>query len=410
MLSNHHKIFKTNIRVIQYQVLMMERVVKLQGVQDRPAIQSFKENVRPVAPGRQPARKGNLTNRCHAIGLMKRHQYDAKSKTLEELYGVQLKDFGRRRLEQGTSGHDVVALQQFLLEEGYLARDDEDGIHGYFGDSTKRALQSWQTDVGIPATGVLDDVSRAEYLNFVENTWQETIRMVENIDTTSEGRLTEPHVSVAFGIAIAGILTMILRVYFVFGGRSQSANERPPSLSGHVEKSSDKKKLPLRNGLRRGTMRKSGVGQGRLSKEELERHIAPMKNGQLAKKHSTSKTKGESKLGRYFGGRQVLEEIRKEMKYDEKKTARVMPMRFSETMEHVGYNMTNAEMVPHREHDTILYGTELDTRSPVKEAMQHPTENATDDRETQHKVLDGNTMVVQNRPVKLHKPSRLLVD
>lgn len=52
-------------------------------------------------------------------------------------------------------GADVAQLQQYLLDEGF----DDKGrliVDETFGLSTQRAVKSWQTSVGHPATGVID--------------------------------------------------------------------------------------------------------------------------------------------------------------------------------------------------------------------------------------------------------------
>lgn len=52
-------------------------------------------------------------------------------------------------------GDDVRQLQEFLVSQGF----NDDGqleADGAFGKSTKRAVESWQTDIGRPATGRVD--------------------------------------------------------------------------------------------------------------------------------------------------------------------------------------------------------------------------------------------------------------
>ncbi len=62
----------------------------------------------------------------------------------------------------GSTGADVVALQNWLMTNGFDISAVSAGrtARGYFGSQTVTALQSYQTSVGLPATGVLDAITR----------------------------------------------------------------------------------------------------------------------------------------------------------------------------------------------------------------------------------------------------------
>lgn len=63
-------------------------------------------------------------------------------------------------LSLGSTGTDVVTLQQYLVEKGYL--EIPAGVpYGYFGPLTKSALAKWQSANGIsPAVGYFGPISR----------------------------------------------------------------------------------------------------------------------------------------------------------------------------------------------------------------------------------------------------------
>lgn len=56
-------------------------------------------------------------------------------------------------LKTGSTGEDVVALQEMLRQAGYFKHPTNTG---YFGDITANALKQYQTANGLPATGIYD--------------------------------------------------------------------------------------------------------------------------------------------------------------------------------------------------------------------------------------------------------------
>jgi LPXTG-site transpeptidase (sortase) family protein len=65
-----------------------------------------------------------------------------------------------QNLTLGSSGASVSALQQFLINGGFLKISS---ATGYFGPLTKTALGAWQASVGIsPSTGYFGPVSRSK--------------------------------------------------------------------------------------------------------------------------------------------------------------------------------------------------------------------------------------------------------
>lgn len=67
-------------------------------------------------------------------------------------------------LWNGTTGDEVRALQQRLIDLGYLTNDTADGV---FGGNTMIAVQKFQVAVSVEATGIADEMTQA--LLFMEN-------------------------------------------------------------------------------------------------------------------------------------------------------------------------------------------------------------------------------------------------
>jgi peptidoglycan hydrolase-like protein with peptidoglycan-binding domain len=67
-----------------------------------------------------------------------------------------------QNLSIGSTGPDVVALQTWLIANGYNIRSisTKETKKGYFGIQTANALKVYQTKAGIPVTGKLDPITR----------------------------------------------------------------------------------------------------------------------------------------------------------------------------------------------------------------------------------------------------------
>jgi len=61
-----------------------------------------------------------------------------------------------RNLSQGSSGSDVVALQEFLRDRGYFSAN----ATGYYGPLTASAVARWQSSEGIQGIGVVGPITR----------------------------------------------------------------------------------------------------------------------------------------------------------------------------------------------------------------------------------------------------------
>ena len=67
-------------------------------------------------------------------------------------------------LWNGANGESVKALQQRLIDLGYLTNDKADGV---YGDNTVAAVTKFQNKVGVSVTGVADEMTQA--MLFMEN-------------------------------------------------------------------------------------------------------------------------------------------------------------------------------------------------------------------------------------------------
>lgn len=65
-----------------------------------------------------------------------------------------------RNTKIGDTGIDIVSLQKYLEKSRFLVIPSST-VYGYFGSKTSAALSSFQASVGVPATGALDDKTRA---------------------------------------------------------------------------------------------------------------------------------------------------------------------------------------------------------------------------------------------------------
>jgi hypothetical protein len=66
-----------------------------------------------------------------------------------------------RNLTLGSSGSDVIYLQQFLESKSFL-KMPQGVAKGYFGQLTRKSLADWQKSVGIiPASGYFGPITRA---------------------------------------------------------------------------------------------------------------------------------------------------------------------------------------------------------------------------------------------------------
>jgi peptidoglycan hydrolase-like protein with peptidoglycan-binding domain len=96
-----------------------------------------------------------------------------------------------RDLTVGSKGADVTALQQWLIDKGYLTAVS--APTGYFGSLTKAAVAAWQTASGIsPTAGYFGSKSRAAYAAAATTTPVTTTTGTTTTGTTTTGTTVTP--------------------------------------------------------------------------------------------------------------------------------------------------------------------------------------------------------------------------
>ncbi len=64
---------------------------------------------------------------------------------------------GPRGMRRGNELRVIRRLQSFLIQKGFL---DEADLNGTYGEKTIQAVKSYQTSIGLPATGLIQDITR----------------------------------------------------------------------------------------------------------------------------------------------------------------------------------------------------------------------------------------------------------
>ena len=91
--------------------------------------------------------------------------------TTESEFGTVVPLTGNQELKLGDTGNEVLRLQIFLNENGFIIAFDGEGSTGFetgvFDKNTENALKRFQSINGIPVTGVLDSATRSLILRFI---------------------------------------------------------------------------------------------------------------------------------------------------------------------------------------------------------------------------------------------------
>lgn len=83
----------------------------------------------------------------------------ALQQQLNVLQGNPVSSAVTKNLSLGSSGSDVISLQQLLVSQGFLAMPPGVAM-GYYGNLTKSAVSRWQAEHGVSTTGVWGPLSR----------------------------------------------------------------------------------------------------------------------------------------------------------------------------------------------------------------------------------------------------------
>lgn len=91
----------------------------------------------------------------------------------------------------GSRGEHVTALQDFLIEKGFLVLP-EGATKGYFGMATKKALMKYQKSVGVNPTGYFGPKTRMmmqEKMGMKEENTMMKKDMISNDAMSSDGKM-----------------------------------------------------------------------------------------------------------------------------------------------------------------------------------------------------------------------------
>ncbi|KAL4458611.1 hypothetical protein ABPG75_013476 [Micractinium tetrahymenae] len=167
----------------------------------------------PRAPLRRGARISRSSGRKTTVvrAVLGQYQYRTRMARLRQK-GVQLYEFGERVLQQGSYGDDVMQLQAYLAEQGYLNADG--GLTGYFGDTTRDALISWQQHQSLSLTGVFAQESKWAVLRQQEA----ALRAAQTQALVAAVATAPPPLPVAFVQAQPAVATGVLGVAAIAGG------------------------------------------------------------------------------------------------------------------------------------------------------------------------------------------------
>ncbi|KAH7619215.1 hypothetical protein Ndes2526B_g06168 [Nannochloris sp. 'desiccata'] len=353
--------------------------------------------VRPSLQGLRPFSRNSLPSRRTICvkSIMGGYQYQSRASKLRSR-GVDVYEFGNRNLREGCFGEDVLQLQNWLADETYYNPVDG-GYTGYFGSVTKEALQAWQRDNGLEATGHFDSVSKSAYLRSLEMRTAEPAQVASSFIQGTTVAVPAPVVStttaaagssasgapffaaaaVLAGIAFARLATPVLRrvqttVMNVFTSTKLETTSAEYSTFPHVinEHYDEESEQVYQNAIQETDSRPSRLR--RLSDEELQRYIAPFKGASItgsgkksstiagrptpqrpvprrslnlntptttptAAKDTSLPTPVTSRHGTYYGGRQVLDRVKEYLA--EEGSMPAAPGAVGQRMQKLGYNM-----------------------------------------------------------------------
>jgi peptidoglycan hydrolase-like protein with peptidoglycan-binding domain len=320
------------------------------------------------------------------------YQYRYRASKLRSR-GVDVYEFGNRNLREGCFGEDVLQLQNWLADETYYNPVDG-GYTGYFGSVTKEALQEWQRDNGLEATGHFDSASKSAYLRSLEMRTAEAVSSFNQSATmavpapvvttttaaagsSASGAPFYAAAAVLAGIAFARMATPTFHrvkstVMNVFTStKIETTSSEYSTLTAMVNESYDEKnKEVYENANQEVDSRPSRLR--RLSDEELQRYIAPFKGASTtgkgkksssitgrptpqrpaprrslnlnaplttttAAKDTSPATPVTSRHGTYYGGRQVLDRVKEYLA--EEGSMPAAPGAVGQRMQKLGYNM-----------------------------------------------------------------------
>lgn len=302
--------------------------------------------------------------------------------------GLPVYEFGNRALREGCFGEDVLQLQNWLAEESYYNPVDG-GYTGYFGSVTKEALQAWQRDAEIEVTGVFDGPSRWAYLRSVEKRAREKQSMNSNqlvvgVEPSTEAAVPQSSmlqasikdapgssfIIIGLTLTVLAAVGIIKRTFtsrrrpmtkdpMVSGSGYVPGNPAPPLPAPTALHARPEPKTNIKN---RKSVPPSQTGNPkklkRLSEDELQRYIAPMKGsssgrspvqrpaprplvlGEGNKNVNLPEDAVVSRHGMYYGGKQVLDRVKQFLAEENGDVAPIGSA--AQRLMQLGYDMRNS--------------------------------------------------------------------
>ena len=124
-----------------------------------------------------------------------------------------------RSLRIGARGKDVIALQTFLSQKGFLGNSPR-VADGFFGRLTRAAVIKYQTSIGLSPDGVFGLLSRAKLVSeqsqtAVKPTFPSTAIIVP-MSALSSSQVFFQNVKSLYATAIDAVITSLLIILIVF--------------------------------------------------------------------------------------------------------------------------------------------------------------------------------------------------
>lgn len=342
------------------------------------------------------------------------YQYQSRAKSLRSR-GIDVHEFGSRVLCGGCFGEDVLELQSWLADESYYNPLDG-GYNGYFGAVTKEALQAWQRDVGIEASGRFDTASKWAYLRAVET--QSAVAVATATSSTSAAVVSSNSTGAVSGVfflaaAVVAVAAGVLHVVKNYKKTTVAANEGEEYAYEYEYAQEQAGAQPTQLALAPGVHalpakqtkeKKNAKSLRRMTDEELQSRIAPFKkNGSDASPSSSSSSTGirrpaparatprhrlviapedaaggavTSRHGTYYGGHQVIERVKQYLIDENSPVSAISGGGVggvkNGVMEQIGYDMRASRTLKsekqaqqqqqqqQQEHEALLSGTDLE--------------------------------------------------
>lgn len=288
--------------------------------------------------------RGRQTQRCaithrpnfKVTAVMGSHHYQTRAEILKD-QGLKIYDFGQRALRESCFGDDVATLQVYLVDEGYLNASDG-GPTGYFGSVTKEALQNWQRDHKLTSNGIFNGDCRWTYLKQQEARYNSVMRRVSLSAQAQQPPVTHPatfNIGIVYTVVAIGVAVASIRLVHALSGTvTTSIKELAkatisslfPAKEQRMEATYEEDIEYFEEDDKLDTIQRPSSSARRLSDEEIQARIAPMKKkapenqgSRIARPirpsvgvsiNSEDPSFVPSRHGQYYGGRAMYDRIK----------------------------------------------------------------------------------------------------